>query len=105
MAVVEPEPSDARTLYLGLDGTGVPVRKAETAGRKGKQPDGSARTREAKIVAVWSAETLDRDGRPAREAGRRCFASAPRRVVLGDGAAWIWNWADEPYSLNPTANA
>ncbi|MCE2426170.1 MAG: ISKra4 family transposase [Pseudomonadales bacterium] len=127
LAVVEPEPTDARTLYLGLDGTGVPVRKAETAGRKGKQPDGSARTREAKIVAVWSAETLDRDGHPVRdadsatysaaietvagrdtdtapspfaaralrEAGRRCFASAPRRVVLGDGAAWIWNWADE----------
>ena len=27
MAVVEHEPCDARTLYLGLDGTGVPVRK------------------------------------------------------------------------------
>ncbi len=126
-AVVEPEPSDARTLYLGLDGTGVPVRKEEARGRRGKQPDGSAKTREAKIVAVWSAETLDRDGRPARgpgsvtysgaietvagrdtdaepspfaaralrEAERRCFDEAPRRAVLGDGALWIWNWADE----------
>ena len=127
LAVVEPEPSDARTLHLGLDGTGVPVRKAETRGRRGKQPDGSAKTREAKIVAVWSADTPDRDGRPVRdpgsvtysaaiesvasrdtdtepspfagralrEAGRRCFDEAPRRAVLGDGAPWIWNWADE----------
>ena len=126
-AVVEREPSDARTLYLGLDGTGVPVRKEETRGRRGKQPDGSAKTREAKIVAVWSAETLDRDGRPARDPGsatysaaietvagrdtdaepppfagralreaeRRCFGAAPRRAVLGDGAPWIWNWAEE----------
>ena len=125
--VVEPEPATARTLYLGLDGTGVPVRKAETRGRRGKQPDGSAKTREAKIVAVWSADTLDRDGRPARDPGsvtysaaietiasrdtdtepspfagralreaeRRCFDEAPRRAVLGDGALWIWNWADE----------
>ena len=127
LAVVAPEPTDAHTLYLGLDGTGVPVRKEETAGRQGKQPDGSAKTREAKIVAVWSAETLDRDGRPVRDPGsatysaaietvagrdtdpnpapfarralreaeRRCFDGAPRRVVLGDGAPWIWNWADE----------
>ena len=39
--VVEPEPATARTLYLGLDGTGGPVRKAETRstkGRSGKQP-------------------------------------------------------------------
>ena len=125
--VIEPEPADARTLYLGLDGTGVPVRKAETRDRRGKQPDGSAKTREAKIVAVWSAETLDKDGCPARDPGsvtynaaietiasrdtdtepapfagralreaeRRCFDSAPRRAVLGDGAPWIWNWADE----------
>jgi hypothetical protein len=30
-----------------------------------------------------------------REAQRRGFDQAPRRVVLGDGAVWIWNVADE----------
>ena len=30
---VEPEPPSAPTMYLGLDGTGVPVRRAESAGR------------------------------------------------------------------------
>src|SRR5450755_1130873 len=32
----------APTMYLGMDGTGVPMRPAEVAGRAGKQPDGSA---------------------------------------------------------------
>ena len=45
--VVEPpatgEPVAPR-LYLGMDGTGVPVRKEELVHRPGKQPDGSAKT-------------------------------------------------------------
>ncbi len=122
-------PATARTLYLGLDGTGVPVRRAETEGRAGKQPDGSAKTREAKLAVVWSAERTGADGAPARdpgsvtcsaaiesaatrdtdtvpapfarrvvrEAARRGFGAAERRVVLGDGAAWIWNIAAEHF--------
>ena len=57
--VAEPEPCDAPTLYLGLDGTGVPARNTEVQGRCGKQPDGSAKTREAKLAVVWSAQTTD----------------------------------------------
>ena len=52
------------TLYLGIDGTGVPMRAPELQGRAGKQPDGSARTREAKLCTVWSAEKPDHQGRP-----------------------------------------
>jgi hypothetical protein len=33
-----------QTLYLGMDGTGIPLRAEELAGRIGKQPDGSAKT-------------------------------------------------------------
>ena len=127
--VIEPEPCDAPTLYLGLDGTGVPARKTEVEGRQGKQPDGSAKTREAKLAVVWSAQTRDNDGRPVRDPGsatynaaietiatrdtdtepapfarrilreaeRRGFDKAERRVVLGDGAPWIWNFADEHF--------
>ena len=126
--VVEPEPGRAPTMYLGMDGTGVPVRRAELAGRPGKQADGSARTREVKLVSVWAAAT-DEHGRelPEREAGsvsysaavesaagrgaelppfarrverearRRGFDRAPRQAVLGDGALWIWNIADEQF--------
>jgi len=117
----------APTLYLGMDGTGVPMRAAEVAGRAGKQSDGSAKTREAKLVTVWTAEGRDEEGKPVRdpgsvsysaaiesaatldtspalsefasrverEANRRGFSQANRQVVLGDGAAWIWNTAQE----------
>lgn len=129
---VEPPPAEepiAPTLYLGMDGTGVPVRKEELVNRPGKQPDGSSKTREVKLVMVWSAEgrdekglpvrdkgsasysaaiesaaTRDTDKQPAefvqrvvREATRRGFQQAKRRVVLGDGALWIWNIADEQF--------
>ena len=43
--VVDPSPPSASTMYLGMDGTGVPVRKEELVDRAGKQPDGSAKTR------------------------------------------------------------
>ena len=127
--VIEPEPCDAPTVYLGLDGTGVPARKTEVQGRCGKQPDASAKTREAKLAVVWSAQTTDKEGRPVRDPGsatynaaietiatgdtdtepapfakrilreaqRRGFDTAPRRVILGDGAPWIWNFADEHF--------
>jgi len=117
----------APTLYLGMDGTGVPMRPSEVAGRAGKQPDGSAQTREAKLVTVWSAEARDAEDKPRRDPGsisysaaiesaatrdtspqisdfaarvqreatRRGFAEARRRVVLGDGSPWIWNTAAE----------
>jgi len=104
----------------------VPVRKSETAGREGRWPDGSAKTREAKPAVVWSG-SADRDGRSLRDPGpaihntaiessagrdaepasfawcalreveRRGFDKAARRAVLGDGAAWIWNFADEHF--------
>ena len=127
------EPLDAlplpRTLYLGMDGTGIPLRAEELVGRTGKQPDGSAKTGEVKLCTIWSAESRDEQGTPVRDEGsvsysaalesacaldtaasrspfaqrvwreatRRRFCQAPRRVVLGDGALWIWNIADEQF--------
>jgi hypothetical protein len=128
--VVEPSPINDRiaaTLYLGMDGTGIPMRASELEGREGKQPDGSSKTREVKVVTVWSAEGRDKEGIPVRDPGsvsysaaiesaarhdtdktpsefaqrvereaQRCgFDRAKRRVVLGDGAPWVWNLADE----------
>jgi len=127
--VVDPSPPTAPTVYLGMDGTGIPMRAAELEGRAGKQPDGSAKTREVKLVTVWTAEARDKKGHPVRDAGsvtysaaiesaacrdtdatlsafaqrverearRRGFDGAIRRVVLGDGAPWIWNLADEHF--------
>lgn len=59
----------APTMYLGMDGTGVPMRPQEVALRTGKQADGSAKTREAKLVTIWTAESRDEEGKPVRDQG------------------------------------
>lgn len=76
----------APTLYLGLDGTGVPMRASELAGRKGKQPDGASKTREVKLVTVWTAEGRDAEGTPVRDAGSVSYSAAI------ESAATIFKW-------------
>ena len=85
--VVEPPPSDepvAPTLYLGMDGTGVPMRASEVEGRAGKQPDGSAKTREVKLCTVWSAQGRDDEGTPVRDEGSISYSAAIESAAQKD---------------------
>jgi hypothetical protein len=105
-------------LYLAVDGTGVPMVAAETEGRPGKGDDGRAHTREVKLACLFTQTALDDEGHPVRDPGSSTYlatfepagrfaqlvdAEARRRgaehirqlVVLGDGAVWIWNIADQ----------
>ncbi len=85
--VVEPPAADeavAPTLYLGMDGTGVPMRASELEGREGKQPDGSAKTREVKLVTVWSAEGRDGEGTPVRDKGSISYSAAIESAAQKD---------------------
>jgi hypothetical protein len=72
------------TLYLGLDGTGIPMRAEELQGRAGKQPDGSAQTREVKICVIWSAESRDAEGLPRRDAGSVSYSAAIESAATRD---------------------
>jgi hypothetical protein len=105
-------------LYIAVDGTGVPMVAAETEGRPGKGEDGKARTREVKLACLFTQTTAGDDGHPVRDPGSSSYlatfeaaerfgqlldAEAHRRgadhirqpVILGDGAVWIWNLADQ----------
>ena len=85
--VVEPPPAGepvAPTVYLGMDGTGVPIRKEALAGRAGKQPDGTAKTREVKLCTIWSAEGRDKDGTPVRDAGSISYSAAIESAAQTD---------------------
>jgi hypothetical protein len=105
-------------MYIAIDGTGVPVVKRETEGRKGK--NGDAKTREAKVGCVFTQTAVDPAGYPVRDEdstsyvgaiekadlfGGRIYAEAVRRglnqaqevTILGDGAKWIWGIADEHF--------
>jgi hypothetical protein len=107
-------------LYVEVDGTGVPVRPSETAGRAGKGEDGKAGTREVKVARLFTVSRLDQDGRPVMDPGSSSYvftfdgkdaladlvkAEYLRRggghfrqvVALGDGAAWIWGMAEDLY--------
>ncbi len=85
---VEPPEADATiapTLYLGMDGTGVPMRKEELVGRAGKQPDGSSKTREVKLCTVWSAEGRDPEtGTPVRDLGSVTYSAAIESAAQKD---------------------
>ena len=104
-------------LYVEMDGTGVPVVKKETAGRQGKTDGQPAHTREVKLGCVFTQATCDKKGFPIRdqdsttytgaietaeefgkriylEAHQRGWEGAAKKVVLADGAEWIWNLAD-----------
>jgi hypothetical protein len=106
-------------LYVEMDGTGVPVVSAETEDRPGKQ-GAQARTREVKLGCVFTQTTVDAHGRPRREEGstsytggietaeafgrricreayHRGWSRARKKVVIGDGAPWIWNLTAEHF--------
>jgi hypothetical protein len=58
-AVVASNPNSSNTMYVGVDGTGIPIRSSELAGSTGKQPDGTAKTKEVKLCVVWTADSRD----------------------------------------------
>jgi hypothetical protein len=85
------EPDDAlslpRTLYLGMDGTGIPLRAEELAGRAGKQADGSAKTGEVKLCTLWSAESFDAEGVPTRDEESVTYSAALESAFAPDTSA------------------
>ena len=83
----------APTMYLGMDGTGVPMRKSEVAGRAGKQSDGSAKTREAKLVTMWTAESRDKEGKPVRDPGSITYSAAIESAAVADTSPEMSDYA------------
>jgi len=107
-------------LYVQMDGTGVPVVKKETVGRAGKADGPPAHSREAKLGCVFTQTAWDQEGFAIRdpasttytgeiesaeefgcriylEAWKRGWSRAEKRVVIGDGAEWIWNLAQDHF--------
>lgn len=112
--------SDVKVLYIEMDGTQVPVVRKELEGRRGRVEGQRPRTREMKLGCVFTQTATDEEGRPIRDEdattyvgaienaepfGRRIYVEAFERgwsraqtkVVLGDGADWIWNIAAQHF--------
>jgi hypothetical protein len=111
-----PAPKAVPQFYVSVDGTGVPMVRAELEGRAGRGPDGKAKTREVKLAAMFTQTTTDGEGQPVRDpqsttylgsfvgsgefgvqvrqaALERGMAKAAVVIYLGDGAAWVWETA------------
>jgi hypothetical protein len=94
--------------------------KKETVGRPGKTEGQPAHTREAKLGCVFTQTKWDEEGYAIRdpdsstyvgaietaeefgkriylEAWKRGWSRAEKKVVMGDGAEWIWNIADQHF--------
>jgi hypothetical protein len=107
-------------MYIELDGTQAPMVRAELKGRVGRIEGQPAHTREMKLGCIFTQTTTDEKGRPIRdevsttyigaietaelfgrrlytEAWERGWSRASKKVVLGDGAGWIWNIADQHF--------
>src|SRR3984893_9031993 len=91
---VEEMGDGAPTMYLGMDGTGVPMRAQEVGGRAGKQADGSAKTREAKIVTIWTAESRDKEGKPVRDPGSVTYSAAIESAATPDTSPNLSDFAE-----------
>ena len=110
----QPGPCDAPILYASADGTGVPMMPEELKGRRGKQADGTAKTRQVYLGCVFTQHKTDAEGHPVRdyesttyvssfksiddfgpllrqEALRRGMGSAGQVVLLIDGAKGLEN--------------
>lgn len=108
------ERTDAPVFYVSADGTGTPMRPEELAGRRGKQADGKAKTRQVYLGCVFTQHQLDDEGQPVRdwesttyvssldsieefgpmlrrEAIRRGMGTARKVVLLIDGAEGLAN--------------
>src|SRR5258708_6416858 len=75
-------PRSLAKFYISFDGTGVPVRKNELVGRRGKQADGSPRTREAKLGCVFTQIGLDKEGYPQRDPDSTIYVGAIESSAL-----------------------
>jgi hypothetical protein len=107
-------------LYVQMDGTAVPVVKKETEGRKGKTDGQPAHTREVKLGCIFTQTRWDQEGYAIRDPGsttytgaietaeefgkriyleawKRGWSRAQNKVVMGDGAEWIWNLAEQHF--------
>jgi hypothetical protein len=107
-------------LNIQTDMTGIPARPEDLHRVKGKQPDGTAKTRQIKVGCVFT-QSRDAKGNPQRdpfsstyiaafcdrvafasllwsEALKRGYATARKTVFLGDGAEWIWNLVNDRFS-------
>jgi len=76
-----PGACDAPVLYVSADGTGVPMAAPELKGRRGKQADGTAKTRQVYLGCVFTQHRTDEQGRPVRDYESTTYVSSFQSIA------------------------
>jgi hypothetical protein len=108
-------------LYVEMDGTQLPMVRSELEGCAGRYPDNRrARAKSSSVACSPKPPLINKGGRPIRDPasttytgaietaelfGRRLYVEAFERgwdraklkIVIGDGAEWIWNIANQHF--------
>lgn len=63
-------------MYVSADGTGVPMVTEELKGRRGKQSDGTAKTRQVYLGCVFTQHRTDEKGHPVRDYESTTYVSS-----------------------------
>ena len=105
-------------LYVQMDGTGVPVVKKETQGRKGKSAGQPAHTREVKLACIFTQTAWDEEGyaiaigsllipeRSKREEfGRRIYLEAWNRGWSARKRKLSWATAPNGFGISPISTS
>ena len=82
--VAEASQGPRRAVVL-VDGTGVPVRKAELAGSRGRREGQDARTKEAKVLRICEMERRKGDGKVHAVAGTTTQSAMIDTAEVGPG--------------------
>jgi hypothetical protein len=90
ISYIEKRTNPSNTMYVGVDGTGIPMRSNKLADRPGKQADGTAKSREVKECVIWTADSRDSEGKPVRDQGSVSYSAAI------ESCAWSANSEDAP---------
>lgn len=78
--------------YVSVDGTGVPMIRAELEGRSGRGPDGQAHTREIKLAALFTQTTRDAEGHPIRDPRSTTYLASFVSSDRFGGPPWRAGW-------------
>ena len=66
--------------YVSADGTGVPMVAPELKGRRGKQADGTAKTRQVYLGCVFTQHRTDEQGHPVRDFESTTYVSSFKSI-------------------------
>lgn len=87
---IKPESGTPACVVVEVDGKGVPMRRSEMAGVKGKGKDGKAKTKEIKVGAMFTfTPNPGEEEPPERDVGSTRYSLSPKKTTEFGEQLWL----------------